>query len=221
MELNALAHELEGVLQRMLGSAVTSSRRQDPLADYLLSRLGQRLPSHLLPYLQKEAKVPGLAREKSWDLGLIYPGGKGILKKPRILISLKSILANPSGAWPNRLDDLIGEVSSVQMLFPEVVVGYVAVLDRGAPREGKRPIGNELEPLYKRFKQGLAALSKREPPLWAQGLIEGHWVVEIDTRSQPSLLDPEETVRKGEVFVDALVDALRKREPLLFLGRGE
>lgn len=174
MELNALVHELEEVLQQMLGSAVTSSERQKPVADYLRRRLSERLPSRLLPYLKKEAKVPGVAREKSWDLGLVYPGGKGNPEKPRMLLSLKSILANPSGAWPNRIDDLVGEVSSVQMLFPEVVVGYGVVLDHGAPTKGKRPMGNELEVLYKRFRNGLAALAKREPPLWAQGLIEGY-----------------------------------------------
>ncbi len=221
MELTALVHELEEALQHMLGSAVTSSGRQNPLADYILKRLSQRLPPHLLPYVQRETRVPGLAREKSWDLGLVYPGGKGSLKKPRMLISLKSILANPSGSWPNRLDDLVGEVSSVQMLFPEVVVGYGVVLDHGAPTKGKRPMGDELEVLYKRFKNGLAALAKREPPLWAQGLIEGYWVVEIDTRRQPALLDPLETVKRGEDFLDALVNALRQREPLLFLDKSE
>lgn len=131
-----------------------------------------------------------------------------------------------SGSWPNRLDDLVGEVSSVQLLFPEVVVGYVVVLDYGAPtkRRGgvyRPPQGNELDPVYARFKQGLAALAQRRPPLWPQGLVEGCWVLEIDTRRAPLLLRPEEAVAEGEAFLDALVRELRRREPLLFLDQGQ
>ncbi|MFZ8813063.1 MAG: hypothetical protein ACO2OU_04215 [Thermus aquaticus] len=118
------------------------------------------------------------------------------------------------------MDHLVGEVSSVQMLFPEVVVGYVAVLDYGSPtkrKEGyKYPVGDELKPLYERFVEGLRALSQRRPPLWAQGLVEGHWVVFVDSRKEAFLLDPEATVERGEAFLDALVSALREREPLLF-----
>ncbi|GGM98114.1 hypothetical protein GCM10007092_09810 [Thermus composti] len=157
---------------------------------------------------------------KKWDLGLVYPAGK-----PRLLLSLKSILKNPSGSWPNRLDDLVGEVSSVQLLFPEVVVGYVVVLDHGAPtKKGgayRAPSGEELAPLYARFKEELAALARRRPPLWAQGLVEGCWVLEIDTHKTPLLLRPLETAAEGEAFLDLLLEELRGREPLLFLDQGQ
>ncbi|WP_236630069.1 hypothetical protein [Thermus thermamylovorans] len=212
---------LLGVLQ----ASSQDSGRQNPLAGYLLHRLRSRLPPYLWPHLQREAPVPGLAREKSWDVGLVYPGGPELPPKPRLLLSLKSILRNPSGSWPNRLDDLVGEVSSVQMLFPEVVVGYVVVLDYGAPTKRKGveqyPEGDELAPLYDRFKAGLKALSQRQPPLWAQGLVEGYWAIEVDTRKNPLLRDPLRTAQEGEGFLDALVEALRQREPLLFLGQGQ
>ena len=178
MGTGALVLELQEALRRVLDvakAAKQSGGRQDPVADYLLNRLRHRLPAHLHAHLGWEVQVPGLARPKSWDLGLVYP--EGPVRKPRLLLSLKSILKNPSGSWPNRLDDLVGEVSSVQMLFPEVV-GYVAVLDYGAPtkrKEGyKYPVGEELKPLYERFVEGLRALSQRRPPLWAQGLVEEH-----------------------------------------------
>ncbi|GAA5334284.1 hypothetical protein [Thermus hydrothermalis] len=220
--MDQLARELERLLQGVLGSSSQDSGRQGGLAQYLVKRLRDRLPRKLWPYLAEEVQVPGLAREKSWDLGLVYPVEP---KKPRLLLSLKSILRNPSGSWPNRLDDLVGEVSSVQMLFPEVVVGYVVVLDHGAPtkRKGtyKRPEGDELLPIYARFKEGLAALAQRRPPLWAQGLVEAHWVLEMDSRRKPLLRNPKETVCAGEAFLDALVAALRQREPLLFLDEGE
>lgn len=220
-----LARELEGVLEELIHTSSQDSGRQNRLGDYLVGRLRARLPSHLWPYLEPEVQVPGLAREKAWDLGLVYPMGPTLPKKPRLLLSLKSILKNPSGSWPNRLDDLVGEVSSVQMLFPEVVVGYVVVLDHGAPTKRKgvyrQPEGDELLPIYARFKDGLAALARRRPPLWAQGLVEAHWVLEIDTRKRPLLQNPQETARAGEAFLDLLVGALRQREPLLFLGQGQ
>ncbi len=219
MDPALLASELEGILRRVAAASQQDSGRQNPLADYLLRRLRLRLPASLHPHLKREVQVPGLARLKSWDLGLVYP--EGPVRKPRLLLSLKSILKNPSGSWPNRLDDLVGEVSSVQMLFPEVVVGYVVVLDYGAPtkRKGgyKRPVGDELKPLYARFVRGLEALSRRRPPLWAQGLVEGHWAISVDSRKEALLLEPETTVRAGEAFLDALVEALREREPLLFV----
>ncbi|WP_232822497.1 hypothetical protein [Thermus sediminis] len=218
MDPPPLAQEPEEALRAVLLAYKQSSGRQNPLADYLLRRLRPRLPVRLHPYLKREVQVPGLARSKSWDLGLVYP--EGPTRKPRLLLSLKSILANPSGSRPNRLDDLVGEASSAQMLFPEVVVGYVVVLDYGAPakrKEGcKHPVGDELMPLYARFLEGLEALAKRQPPLWAQGLVEGYWAVAMDSRQEALLLEPEATLKRGEAFLDALVAALREREPLLF-----
>jgi hypothetical protein len=215
--------ELKGALTQMLGASSRSSARQEALARYLRDRLALRLPEGLRPYLRLEAEVPGLARKKGWDLALVYPASGSV--KPRLLVSLKSIMANPSGSWPNRLDDLVGEVSSVQMLFPEVVVGYVVVLDHGAPTRRKKalspPEGDENRPFYESFKAGLRALAQRRPPLWAQGLIEGYWVIEIDTRRQDFLLEPQKTLEEGEAFLKTLLDALREREPLLFLDQGQ
>jgi len=211
--------ELKDALTQMLGASSRSSARQEALARYLRDRLALRLPEGLRPYLRSEAKVPGLAREKKWDLALVYPASGSV--KPRLLVSFKSILANPSGSWPNRLDDLVGEASSVQIRFPEVVVGYVVVLDHGAPTQGKPPEGDENRPLYESFKAGLRALAQRRPPLWAQGLIEGYWVIEIDTRRRDFLLEPQRTLEEGEAFLKTLLDALREREPLLFLDQGQ
>jgi len=233
MNHEELAQKLENAVQRILKASSKSSARQKPLADYLLSRLRDGLlPQHLHAYLKSEAKVPGLARVKSWDIGLVYPKAsknesskERPLTKPRLLLSLKSILANPSGSWPNRLDDLVGEASSVQMLFPEVVIGYVVVLDYGARtrRKGKdkQPVQNNLESLYDRFVKGLRDLSKREPPLWAQGMIEGHWVISIDSRKSNPLLEPQATVEQGEKFLEQLIGALKQREPLLFVEKKE
>jgi hypothetical protein len=70
-----------------------------------------------------EVGIRGLGRQKDWDLAYVLAG------KPRLLISLKSILKNLAGTVPNRLDDLMGEAANVQQLSPEIVIGYVVIMD--------------------------------------------------------------------------------------------
>src|ERR1051326_5644282 len=70
-----------------------------------------------------EVGIRGLGRQKDWDLAYVLAG------KPRLLVSLKSILKNMPGVVPNRLDDLMGEVANVQQLSPEIVTGYVVIMD--------------------------------------------------------------------------------------------
>ena len=79
-----------------------------------------------------EIGIRGLARQKNWDLAFVLAG------KPRLLVSLKSILANIGGSIPNRIDDLMGEVANVQQLSPELVIGYVVIMDEklDSPRRG-------------------------------------------------------------------------------------
>jgi hypothetical protein len=76
--------------------------------------------------------IRGLGRQKNWDLAFVLAG------KPRLLVSLKSILKNISGSVPNRVDDLIGEAANVQQLSPELVIGYVVIMDQSqdSPRGG-------------------------------------------------------------------------------------
>lgn len=213
---------LKTALLETLRQHARSSRRQSALADYCLNELENRGLRHLPLYggSRGEAQVRGLARKKNWDVALLYPPNAGDRSKPRLLISLKSIMRNPRGTVPNRLDDLVGEVSSVQMLYPEVVIGYIAVLDYGAPtKRGNRlvrPQGMDLAPLYQSFKEGLQRIAVRRPPLWSQGLIEAAWVIEIDTRRDELFLDEKRAEAEGSAFFDQLVSLLREREPLLF-----
>ena len=213
--------DLKTAISITLGQHARSSQRQRALADYCIAELEKRglkgLP--LLGGSRGEARVQGLARAKNWDVALLWPDS-GEVAKPRLLVSLKSIMRNPRGTVPNRLDDLVGEVSSVQMLFPEVVIGYVAVLDYGAPTKRKkglvRPEDMQLAPLYQGFKDGIEKLAVRRPPLWAQGLIEAAWIIEIDTRREDLFLDYPRTLKEGADFFDRLAELLRLREPLLF-----
>jgi hypothetical protein len=70
-----------------------------------------------------EVGIRGLGHQKDWDLAYVLAG------KPRLLISLKSILKNLRGTIPNHLDDLMGEAANVQQLSPEIVIGYVVIVD--------------------------------------------------------------------------------------------
>ena len=226
-----LAQALEAALRDGLNRPSQDRRRWDLLADYCIARLEARGLKGLLGGSRGEVGVKGFGRVKSWDVALLAPllprgpRERGLVQKPgekpRLLLSLKSVLGNPQGSLPNRIDELIGEVSSVQILYPEVVIGYVVVLDYGASGKSsggvaEKPSGDSWQESYRRFKEHLARLSVRRPPLWVQGLIEAHWVLEVDTRTPQLFLDREATLRAGEEFFDALVDSLRGREPLLF-----
>ena len=80
-------------------------------------------PARTTGWQGRRGWYPGLGRQKDWDLAYV------LADKPRLLVSLKSILRNLAGTVPNRLDDLMGEVANVQQLSPEIVVGYVVIMD--------------------------------------------------------------------------------------------
>ena len=118
MEPSILAVRLKRLLENMIRTSSQESGRQGVLAGYLEERLRERLPPHLWPHLEREVSVPGLAREKKWDLGLVYPAGSSLPKKPRLLISLKSILKNPSGSWPTAWTTWLGRSPLSSSFFP-------------------------------------------------------------------------------------------------------
>ena len=67
------------------------------------------------------------------------------------------------------------------------------------------------------FESRLGSIAIRKAPLWNQGLLEGAWVVRIDTRNPPGqrVVDPVETHNKGIRFFRALLSELYLREPTL------
>jgi hypothetical protein len=155
-----------------------------------------------------EVGIRGLARQKNWDLAFVLAG------KPRLLVSLKSILANIGGSIPNRIDDLMGEVANVQQLSPELVIGYVVVMDEKLDSFRGRA-KNETWIDY--FEACLAKITIRKAPLWNQGLLEGSWLIRIDTRNSPGhqIVNSTETEAKGTRFFRALLHELYLREPTL------
>ncbi len=157
-----------------------------------------------------EVGIRGLARQKDWDLAYVLAG------KPRLLVSLKSILRNLSGTVPNRLDDLMGEAANVQQLSPEIVIGYVVIVDEAEDSQRRDGTGTWSD----HFEMGLKAIAIRKAPLWNQGLIEAIWLIRIDSRRPPGqrvsrALDLDAI---GASFFSALLDELYLREPTLRPG---
>ena len=133
--------------------------------------------------------------------------------KPRLLISLKSMLKNLSGVVPNRLDDLMGEAANVQQLSPELVIGYVVIVDQHVDSMRRGGDGTWSD----HFESNLRKIAIRRAPLWNQGLIEGAWLIRINSSLPPGerVLHAEDIDAKGVSFFQALLDELCLREPTI------
>lgn len=171
----------------------TSTLRLGSLADLCVQELERR---HVVG-AKKEVLVPGIGRDKQWDVA--WQNGE----KVRLSISLKSILSNIAGTVPNRADDLMGEMANVQLHSPEIVTGYVMVFDTQSDvrRDGKRWVDV--------FRSYVEHLSGRQAPAWAAGMVEAASIVEVDFSSGPQLLTPSTL----DEFFDRLVQQLKFRNP--------
>ena len=105
----------------------TSTLRLQGLAKYCIRQLSDRG----LREAEAEVSLPGGGRPKQWDVAWKHH------QKYRLAISMKSILSNLAGTVPNRIDDLMGETTNVQMYSPEIVVGYVMIFDVSKDQPGK------------------------------------------------------------------------------------
>ncbi|MHA1538679.1 MAG: hypothetical protein ACTSUD_14095 [Alphaproteobacteria bacterium] len=197
---------LSEAIDDLLGRKKQDSGRLDLLAQYCVESFANAGLPGVRGGKADEVGIRGLGRKKDWDLAFVLAG------KPRLLLSLKSILKNLSGVVPNRLDDLMGEVANVQQLSPEIVVGYVVIMDEkeNSPRRaGGTWIGH--------FKSNLDKIAIRRAPLWNQGLIEGAWLIRIDSGKPTGqrVVDAHAVEADGVDFFKALLDELYLREPTL------
>lgn len=201
---------LEHCIESLLQSPKTSTARLLPLADFVKSQFQYAGLANVRGGSGGELCVPGLARVKDWDVAYEFAG------KFRLLVSLKSLLKNLSGSIPNRLDDLQGELANVQQLWPEIVIGYVVLVDVATDSLRKQDGTAWLD--Y--FEYALRRISIRQPPLWNQGLLEALWYIRFDsTRPFGSrLVDPLRTEQEGHQFIATLVRELAKREPAVPIG---
>ncbi len=121
-------------------------------------------------------------------------------------ISLKSLLKNLGGTVPNRIDDLIGEVTNLQMYTPEVVTGYLMLFDTSEDTAETKHGGTWCDVLTRR----LEALSGRGMPAWGTGMVEAACVVRLDFSKGAKILTSEKEVAK---FFDTLVGQVFVRNP--------
>lgn len=205
--------ELEGALlaavDDFLKRSARASNRMEPIADYCIGRLRARKLPELRGGSLGEKKVLGFGRKKNWDVSCTFAG------QPRVLVSLKSILRNVAGTVPNRVDDLMGEVASIQMIRPEIVIGYVEILDvKGTTSSGGMRDRARNRRLFQQFKENVERLAVRGMPNWTTGLFEACWLVEIDTADGADLIPHiGDVVEAGEAFFDKLARLAREREP--------
>lgn len=197
---------LQGAVDSLYALAVvekksTSTLRMRAMAEHLCAEIEARG----LPGARPEVRIPGGGREKDWDIGWEWAG------KCRLVISLKSILKNLAGTVPNRIDDLMGETANVQLYSPEIVAGYVMVLDAG--QDGGTRAGSTREQV---LRDRLARLSGRRAPYWVPGMFESHAVVTVDFTAGPRILRGEDEVGS---MLDALVAETRKRNPGITGGK--
>lgn len=173
-----------------------STARLEVLADFCVQELVRRG----LSQVEKEAAIPGAGRDKKWDVAWRYDG------KYRLGLSLKSLLKNLGGAVPNRIDDMIGEVTNVQLHSPEIVIGYVMIFNVADDRlSGKH--GSTWCDL---FRERVISLSGRTPPSWTTGTLEDFVLVEVDFSSGAAIRNVSQTF---EAFFDTLVGHVRFRNP--------
>lgn len=177
--------------------AVTEGKRQattrmGKFADLCVQELAERG----IVGAGREITVPGIGRSKRWDVAWSHGD------KVRLGISLKSMLRNISGAVPNRVDDLMGEMANVQLYSPEIVTGYVMVFDANAKKQdGKRWVDV--------FRSYVCPLSGRKAPAWSPGTVEALAIVEVDFSASPKLITPNNL----DKFFDLLAERLKERNP--------
>ena len=174
----------------------TSTKRLSVLGGYCVEQLAARG----LRGATQEEEIAGGGRPKSWDVAWEYDG------KFRLGISLKSLLKNLRGTVPNRIDDLMGETANAQLHSPEIVLGYVMILDISTDTFSKKHISTWSDLLRSR----LSTLSGRRAPSWTVGTIEAFVLVEVDFRQSSRVLSGTEAFAP---FFDTLVEQVRLRNP--------
>ena len=174
----------------------TSTRRLDVLADFCIEQLSQRG----ITGAHKEMRIPGAGRAKRWDVGWEHQG------RPRLGISLKSMLRNIPGTVPNRIDDLIGEVSNVQLQSPEIVVGYLMIFDLDQDAISAK----HGTTWFAYLQSALEALSGRSAPHWSTGTVEAALVIGVQLGDWPA---SARSLPSTNEFFDTIAAEIVARNP--------
>ncbi len=174
----------------------TSTARLEVLADFCVQEINRRG----LKCVEKEATIPGGGRAKKWDVAWCYDG------KYRLGVSLKSLLKNLRGTVPNRIDDMIGEVTIAQLCSPEIVIGYIMIFN--VAEDGYSP--KHKSTWCDLFRKRVKSLSGRRPPSWTTGTVEDYLLVEVDFSAGPSIIS---TSKSLDAFFDTLIEQVGLRNP--------
>ncbi|MBY0312751.1 MAG: hypothetical protein K2W85_11835 [Phycisphaerales bacterium] len=170
-----------------------------------LSALGvccvEQLAKSGLTGAELEITIDGGGRPKDWDVAWKWAG------KYRLVISLKSILKNLGGTVPNRIDDLMGETTNIQLYSPEIVTGYVVVIDATGCGEVDKKLGQQWAST---LSDRLRRLSGRRAPYWSPGTFEAHAVIVVDFSTGPRIVSGEE---QFAAMFDQLAQEVRVRNP--------
>lgn len=175
----------------------TSTKRLSALGACCVDRLAE----HGLRGAELEITIDGGGRPKDWDVAWKWAG------KYRLVLSLKSILKNLGGTVPNRIDDLMGETTNIQLYSPEVVTGYVVIIDQSGCGEIDRELG---ERWISTLAERLRRLSGRRAPYWSPGTFEAHAVVVVDFSVGPRILSGHD---QFEEMFSQLAQEVRVRNP--------
>jgi len=175
----------------------TSTLRLRELAAACVSGLGSRG----LVGARTEVLVEGGGRPKTWDVGWSWGG------KYRLVISLKSILKNLAGTVPNRIDDLMGETANIQLYSPEVVTGYVMILD--VSQGNQRRDGSTWCAV---IEERLDRLAVRRAPYWTPSTFEAYSLVRVDFSQGPLIVSGADHF---EGMLDRLAEEAKRRNPAI------
>ena len=202
---------LEDAIEEVMTRPTQASDRLGALADYVKDQLSDHGLPGAIGGTGGELRVPGLARQKDWDVAYEFAG------KYRLLVSLKSMWKNAGGTIPNRIDDHIGEIANVQQLRPEIVIGYVVLFDITA--DSRRQHDGLMWSEF--FEQAIGRIAIRKAPLWNQGLLEGFWFIRFDSRRPVGQRIVDQTVvsQEGTRFFNTLLAELKLREPAVPFSR--
>ncbi|MXZ83983.1 MAG: hypothetical protein F4Z10_09995 [Synechococcus sp. SB0666_bin_14] len=195
---------LQGAVDHLYQLAVvenkgTSTQRLQVLADLCI----QELDARGVRGARCEVQVPGMGRPKQWDVAWEHGG------RVRLGISLKSLLRNLRGSVPNRIDDLMGEMANVQLWSPEIVTGYVMLLN--IEDDSVRKMDGRTWSQF--FSSVIDRLSGRRAPAWAPGMIEASALVRINFANGATLVDPGQSLAP---FFDRLAQCVKERNPDAF-----
>lgn len=165
----------------------SSPRRLSTLAAFC----AQELARNSLVGADTERTIEGLARDKKWDV--VWEHDNRI----RLAISLKSIIRNVAGTVPNRIDDLMGETANLQLIQPEIVVGYVVLINRDDDNVGTKT---------EQMRRALATLVAHRETSLSPGTIDAGCLIQLRGNQMVAGDDPD-------VFFRTLARKVRARNP--------